>query len=179
MCTRCERYDLAVEPEDFQAVGMYLRECLLSLVASLRRRTIVTESGNRPQDANFIAWADLVVEQLCRGASNKELRQYLKGTAKDTWQLVNWLTHDRDANKTASSIAVHGTDTVIGHFVQILQRDKTDGTDHCPLCKSRQVRTHFDLTIGSDGEYYTACAVCEWSSHPDKIRTQSPMLNDV
>src|SRR5436309_9454333 len=33
-----DRLDEAVEAEDYQAVGVYLRECLLALVGSLRRR---------------------------------------------------------------------------------------------------------------------------------------------
>ena len=56
---------------------------------------------------------------------NKELRQHLKNTAKEAWQLVNWLTHDRSANRTASSIAIHSGQTVIGHFIQVLERQKT------------------------------------------------------
>jgi hypothetical protein len=162
-----KRLDVAVEAEDYQAVGVQLRECLLSLVATLRRRVVVTSDSGRPQDANFVAWAELLMDQLCQGSSNKELRQYLKGTARDTWQLVNWLTHDRGANKTAASIAVYGCDTVVGHFVQILERERTDRTEQCPLCGSRNVRTHFDISIGVDGDYYMTCGVCEWSSHPN------------
>jgi hypothetical protein len=160
------RYDVAVEAEDYQAVGMHLRECLLSLIGALRRRVTITGTGERPQDANFIAWSALLMDELCPGSSNKELRQYLKATAKDTWQLVNWLTHDRRANKTASSVAIHGCDTVVGHFMQVLTREQTDRTEQCPLCNSRKVRTHFDISIGPDGDYYMTCAVCEWSSHP-------------
>ena len=162
-----DRLDTAVEAEDYQSVGVHLRECLLSLVAALRRRVVVPPDRDRPQDANFVAWAEFLMEELCRGGSNKELRQYLKGTAKDTRQLVNWLTHDRSANRTAASIATHGCDTVVGHFVQILEREKTDRTEQCPLCSSRKVRTHFDISIGTDGDYYMTCGVCEWSNHPD------------
>jgi hypothetical protein len=161
-----DRLDVAVEAEDYQAVGVHLRECLLSLVGALRRGVVITPDADRPQDANFVAWTELLIDELCRGGSNKELRQYLKGTAKDTWQLVNWLTHDRNANKTAASIAVHGCDTVVGHLVQILEREKTDRTDQCPLCGSRKLRTHFDISIGADGDYFMTCGVCEWSSHP-------------
>jgi hypothetical protein len=161
-----DRFDIAVEAEDYQAVGMHLRECLISLVGALRRRVSIDSAVERPQDANFAAWVALLMDELCRGNSNKELRQYLKGVAKDTWQLVNWLTHDRSANKTAASIAIHGCDTVVGHFVQILEREKTDRTEQCPLCKSRRIRTHFDPSLQPDGEYYMTCAVCEWCSHP-------------
>jgi len=61
------------------------------------------------QKPDFYGWADLLMNQLCGGNSNKSLRQHLKKTAKETWQLVNWLTHARSANKTASSIAIHSS----------------------------------------------------------------------
>jgi hypothetical protein len=162
------RLDVAVEAEDYQAVGVHLRESLISLVGALRRRVAIPPDRERPQDANFVAWTELLIDQLCQGSSNKELRQYLKGTAKDTWQLVNWLTHDRAANKTAASITVHGCDTVVGHLVQLLERERTDRTEQCPRCKSRRVKTHFDISIGEDGDYFMTCAACEWSSHPDE-----------
>jgi hypothetical protein len=162
-----DRFDVAIEPEDYQAIGMELRECLISLVGALRRRVKVEPSGERPQDANFIAWAALLIDVVCDGNRNKELRQYLKGTAKDTWQLVNWLTHDRSANKTASSIAIHACDTVIGHYVNVFERERVDHTEQCPLCKSRNLRENFDPSLGSDGEYFASCGKCGWDSHPD------------
>lgn len=159
-------HDSALEAEDYQAVGMQLRECLITLVGVLRRRIEIRPDMERPQDANFISWSALLMDELCRGKNNKDLRQYLKNVAKETWQLVNWLTHDRSANKTASSIAIHACDTVVGHFVQILVRERTDHSEQCPLCKSRNIRTHFDISIKPDGDYYLTCGVCDWSSHP-------------
>jgi len=160
------RHDGAVEAEDYQAVGVQLRECLISLVGVLRRRIQIRPDMERPQDANFVAWSELLMNELCRGNSNKELRHHLKNTAKETWQLVNWLTHDRSANKMASSFAIRACDTVVGHFCQVLEREKTDRTEQCPLCKSRNIRTHFDISIEPDGDYYMTCGVCNWSSHP-------------
>jgi len=160
------RHDTAVEAEDYQAVGMLLRESLLSLITSVRRRTEIPANTEHPQDANFVAWTGVLLNQLSGGASNKELRQHLKSMAKEGWQLVNWLTHARDANRTASSIAVHSCQTVIGHFIQVLERKKTESTQRCPVCKSRNVRTHFDLSIPPDGDYYVSCGVCRWTSHP-------------
>jgi hypothetical protein len=161
-----KRHDEAVEAEDYQAVGMQLRECLISLIAAIRRRLELPPNTELPQDSNFIGWTTFMIDQCCPGSSHKELRQYLRGVTKDTWQLVNWLTHHRNANTTASSIAIHGCDTVVGHFIQILVRDKTDNVEKCPMCKSRDVRTHFDHTIEPDGEYYITCGVCNWTTHP-------------
>jgi hypothetical protein len=161
-----ERLERAIEPEDYQAIGMQLRECLLSLVVALRRRVTLPDDVERPQDANFVAWSELLMDHLCSGGSNKALRKYLKGVAQDTWQLANWLTHHRDASGTAASIAIHGCDTVVGHFVQILHREQAERVTHCPLCKSRNVRSHYDPYIPPDGDYYETCSVCRWSSHP-------------
>jgi hypothetical protein len=161
-----DRFDTAVEPEDYQAVGMQLRECLISLVGALRRRVKVNPAAERPQDGNFIAWSALLVDEVCPSSRNIELRQYLKGTARDTWQLVNWLTHDRSANKTAAGIAIHGCDTVIGHYVTVFERERVDQTEQCPLCNSRQIRQHFDPSLAADGDYFTSCGKCGWNSHP-------------
>ena len=161
-----ERHDRAIEAEDHQAVGMQLRECLISLVSAVRRRLEFLSGTELPQDANFVGWSALLIDKCCSGSSNDELRRYLKSTAKDTWQLVNWITHHRNASATASSIAIHACDTIVGHFIQMMVREKTDSLEQCPLCKSRNVRTHFDHTILPDGEYYMTCGVCNWSTHP-------------
>jgi len=171
------RHDSAVEAEDYQAVGMLLRESLISLIAALRRRTEIPTNVEHPQDANFIVWTDVLMNQLCGGGRNKELRQHLKNTAKEAWQLVNWLTHDRSASRTASSIAIHSCQTVIGHFIQVLERERTDSVNQCPVCKSRNVRTHFDISIQPDGDYYMSCGVCDWTNHPgeaDVAREDKP-----
>ncbi|MBK8814084.1 MAG: gamma-glutamylcyclotransferase [Methylococcaceae bacterium] len=162
-----KRHDNAIEAEDFQAVGMLLREGLISLIAALRRRTELSVDIERPQDANFNAWSAILMNQLCGGGSNKELRQHLKNTAKEAWQITNWLTHTRSANKTASSIAIHSCQTTIGHFLQLLEKNRTDKTENCPVCKSRDIRTHFDIAIHPDGDYYKSCGVCDWDSHPN------------
>lgn len=160
------KHDGAVEAEEYQSVGMLLRESLISLIAALRRRTELPADVERPQDANFIAWTEVLMNQLCGGGGNKELRQHLKNTAKECWQLVNWLTHTRSASQTASSIAIHSCQTTIGHFIQILERSRSEKAEQCPVCKSRDVRTHFDIAIPPDGEYYTSCGVCDWTDHP-------------
>jgi len=161
------KQESAVEAEDYQAVGMHLREGLISLVSAMRRRTEIPALVERPQAANFVVWSELLMNQLCGGGSDKELRQHLKNIAKETWQLVNWLTHERNANQTASSIAIHSCQTIIGHFIHILQRDRTDKTGQCPVCKSRNIRTHFDITIPPDGDYYVSCGECAWTNRPD------------
>lgn len=160
------RHDTAVEVEDFQAVGMLLRESLISLVQALRRRVALDEQIERPKDADFVGWSEILMNQLCSGGSNKELRQHLKKTAKESWQLANWLTHTRSATKTSSSIAKHSCQMIIGHYIQILEGCRTEKIGKCPVCKSANIRTHFDIAIQPDGDYYSSCGVCDWTDHP-------------
>jgi hypothetical protein len=96
----------------------------------------------------------------------KQLRQYMKTVSEKTWQLVNWLTHDRNADRTASSIAIEGCDMIVGHYVQLLMRDRADSTETCPQCLSRNIRTHFDIAIEPDGAYFDTCGACGWDNHP-------------
>jgi hypothetical protein len=161
-----DRYERAVEAEDYQAVGMQLRECLISLIGVMNRRLDLGEEAIRPKAADFKAWADLFIGHLCAGSSNKELRTYLKAAAEKTWALANWLTHHRNANDTACSIALQATDTLIGHFGQLTARKLTGDLHTCPLCASRNIRTHFDIEIDPDGAYFSTCGLCGWSDHP-------------
>lgn len=166
-----ELLDRAVEAEEFQAVGMQLRECLVSLVNAMQRHVALPAEVPPPKAADFIGWFDVLMNALAPGDSNRELRSYLKGAAKDTWQLVNWLTHARNANRTAATVAVHGCGTVIGHSIHMVMREQTDRAEKCPRCSSRDIRPHFDRTIGEDGAYFSSCGACGWDNHPGTSET--------
>jgi hypothetical protein len=156
----------AVEAVDFQAVAMQLRECLISLIAAVRRRTEVADDRKRPKDADVVGWNKLLVTQFCPGEKNDELRNYLTAITEKAWPLVNWLTHHRNANKSASLIAVDAVDTIVKHYVRLLSRERADQVDQCPRCKSRHIRTFFDIGIEPDGAYFETCGECGWDSHP-------------
>ncbi|MEH6676457.1 hypothetical protein [Phenylobacterium sp.] len=158
--------DRAVEAVDFQAVGMQLRECLISLMSAVRRRVDLPEDVDRPQDANVIGWGEVLLNHLCGGRSNKELRAHLKSANESTWQLVNWVTHHRNANKTSALIAIDSVDALVTQLAHLMSRERHDRTDECPKCHSRNVRTFYDDAIEPDGAYYEDCGQCEWTSHP-------------
>ena len=159
-------FDCAIEAEDYQAIGMQLRECLISLTTVLQRRVITSDETERPQQANFTGWVNVITDELCSGKKNKKIRQYIKATSTKLWQLVNWLTHERNANKTASMIAINDCEMIVEHYIRLLRMGRTDRWDTCPQCSSRNIRSHFDNFITPDGAYYETCEVFDWSSHP-------------
>lgn len=161
-----EALERAVEAVDFQTVGMHLRECMISLMAAARRRSEFPDGTEHPKDANVTAWAELIYNHYCPGGSNKDLRAYLKATTERCWQLVNWLTHHRNATKTSALIAKRAVETIVVHMANLLTRERWDRTDQCPRCESRRLRTYFDPEIEPDGAYFEDCSECEWDSHP-------------
>ena len=64
-----ETLDMAQEAEDFQAVGMKCRECLLELVRSLSRPGIVPSHEDPPQGSNFLAWLGFIANNVAAGTS--------------------------------------------------------------------------------------------------------------
>lgn len=161
-----KRHERAIEAEDYQAVGMQLRECLISLAGIMQRRIELKAKTQRPKRADFIGWSTVVIDHLCQGESNKELRRYMKNSSEKTWQLVSWLTHDRNANTTASAISIDGCDNLVAHYVQLMLKERFDKFAACPLCSSRNIRRHFDITIEPDGDYFDTCGACDWNNHP-------------
>lgn len=156
----------AIEAEEFQSAAMRLRECLITLVSAVRRRVELPAGGDFPKDADVPGWNELLINHFCPGEPNKVLRQYLKAVADRTWQLVNWLTRDRNANKTEAIIAAEAVSIQIGHFIQLVIRHRVDLTEMCPRCSSRDVRSYYDPAIERDGAYYERCRACDWSNHP-------------
>ncbi len=156
----------AIEAEEFQSAAMRLRECLIALIGAVRRQVELPATVDQPKSADVPGWNEVLVNHFCPGEPNKTLRQYLKAAADRTWQLVNWLTHDRDANKTEAIIAAEAVGVQIGHFIQLVIRDKVDLVASCPQCSSRDVRSYYDIEIAPDGDYYQRCRACDWSDHP-------------
>jgi hypothetical protein len=62
-----DRHDRAVEAEDYQAVGMQLRECLITLIAAMKRRVELPVGVDRPKEADFVGWSGALMNQLCGG----------------------------------------------------------------------------------------------------------------
>ena len=84
--TASDNLDRAKEVEDVQAVGMRLRETLLTLTERLRSlppNVVLPE-----QDGNFKAWAEVYAGILAPGSPSAKLRKALKAQSEhpgSTW----------------------------------------------------------------------------------------------
>lgn len=158
--------DRAIEPEQFQNVGMQSREMLLSLIDKAMEKAVIRLSDPSLKKADFIGRTEFFLNSVLPGSSNKDLRSHLKNSSKSTWQLVNWLTHSRTADSVSASIAAHSCDTVLGHFYQIVFRKPRDPVAECPQCASKNVRSFYDRDLTELGGYFNACRECDWTDRP-------------
>jgi hypothetical protein len=105
MVQASEAFDHADEAEEFQAVGMRCRECLLALVREVIDGSDLGDGDDLPKAADFSAWNDRLANNLAPGASAERVRGYLKTTADRAWQLVSWLTHAANAHKARCRVS--------------------------------------------------------------------------
>jgi hypothetical protein len=164
--------DAADEAEEFQAVGMRCRECLLEFVRALAADRMVPPGVPRPKRGDFIGWSELIAEALAPGESFKELRSYLKSTARGTWQLVSWLTHAVNATRLDGDVAVRGTETVLVAYSGARLRQERGGIDRCPECRSYRLRGEYRPDLDIDPPYLTACDGCGWVEQPDRAEAR-------
>ena len=141
------------EAEDFQAVGIRLRECLVSFGGEIADADLVPEGTTAPLGASVVEWSNLLADRLAPGTHGEQLRSYVKKLARETWDLVNKLTHDKKAGSYDAEIGV----AAVSHFLSTITaaRMRWDAGDpaRCGSCGS------YHLSAGT-------CLRCGWND-PD------------
>lgn len=156
----------ADEAEEFQAVGMRCREALLTFVRESRDAVTLAQGQEPPKAADFIHWAEAIADTIAPGKAVSRLRSYLKGTARDSWELVNWLTHHRSATYLDGVVAVSATAHVLDVFSMALVRHERGAPDRCPECGSYRVVSDYRPELGNESPYVTLCEACGWEDEP-------------
>jgi len=154
----------ADEAEDFQAVGVRCREALLSLIDLSADEGMVPEGSDAPKHGDFIHWSELVAETVASGSSAARIRAYLKKSAKVTWELVNWLTHAKDATPYHGNLAVEATSNVLGAYSSALLHYEDGPPQRCPKCSSYRVVADYR---SAENKYVALCAACGWEEPED------------
>jgi len=169
-----ESLDRAKEVEDFQAVGMRLRELLLTLTFSLSE-LIQTPDDTAAllKDADFKGLTNIYARSIAGGKSSEELRSLLRKTSEETWKYVNRLTHARNANEQDARIAISATHAIIEMFLQALIRVQRGMPERCPVCTSYRLQ----LVRSEDGDSWVKlCEACGSAAAADAppVDTRSP-----
>jgi hypothetical protein len=159
-----ESLDAADEAEEFQAVGMRCRECLIAMVRAITKPEMVPTGVDQPKAAAFILWSELIADAIASGASASEVRGYMKAMARSTWQLVSWLTHAGNAARYDAEMALDATHNTLAAFSMAVIRHERGTPDRCPQCTSYRLRSVHVPEIDLDPPYITQCEVCGWDN---------------
>lgn len=152
----------ADEAEEFQAVGLRCRECLLAFIRETAAEDMVPEGDDAPKRGDFVQWTALLAGAIAGGTSNKRLRGYLKSVAKSTWELVGWLTHAENATRLDGEMAVEATGHLLTVYSYALVRYERGEPERCPVCSSYRLTSDYRPEVGTGGAYVTLCESCGW-----------------
>jgi len=163
-----EAFDQADEAEEFQAVGMRCRECLLTLVRELRDESKIPEGDNLPKASDFPAWNERIADAVAAGGHAEHVRGYLKTTAERAWRLANWLTHASNASRADAELALSGVAHVVGNYATWVLRQKVGAPERCERCKSYRLTVDWRPDLG--GIYVPRCEACGAEKRPPSRR---------
>jgi hypothetical protein len=155
-----EAFDKADEAEEFQAVGMRCRECLLTLVRELIDGSDLSEGPDLPKAADFTGWNERIGNAVAPGASAEHVRGYLKTTGERAWRLANWLTHASNAARSDADLALRATHHVVENYALAVLRRTMDVPQRCERCRSYKVTVDWRPDLGPSGLYIARCEAC-------------------
>jgi len=153
---------LDTEAEEFQAVGVRCRECLIQLVRSLSQKSMVPEGQETPQRGNVISWCELIANTIAGGASAEHIRGHLKSISKSAWQLAGWLTHASNAGRYDAHFVLETTQSAITAFGGAALRFESGSPNRCPKCGSYSISIGYNADLNP--QYISSCERCDWST---------------
>ena len=143
------------ESEDFQAVGVRLRECLVTYATEIADPDLIPEGADSPRGADVVAWSNLLVDRLAPGSSSEELRSYVKKLARETWDLVNKLTHAKNAGSYDAEIGAAAVSHFLSSVTACRMRWVAGDPKRCESCGSYHLGAGICLRCGwVDCEYH-------------------------
>lgn len=152
----------AHEAEEFQAVGMQCRESMIAFMRAASEQVMLPPEVERPQAGNVKSWAEVLGNVVAPGDSNKEHRSYLKALARETWDLVNWVTHYTDASGYHAHLAHRATEHALTTWsIAIMVHDAGD-RPRCPICGSYRLHAEWESEGGLGVLQVLVCDKCGW-----------------
>jgi hypothetical protein len=163
----------AQEIEDYQAVGVRCRECLLRIIHAMQH-LVVAPDGSDLKASDFIGWSEVVADVSLAGGSQKARRRLLKSSARECWEFVNWLTHATDSHYNDVEAALEATDQALGLFTTACIRYVRAVPDSCPSCGSQRLAPERGSRSTEPDRIYErpVCGACGWRGKPLEIAAE-------
>jgi hypothetical protein len=164
-----EALEEAEEAEDFQAVGIRCRECLIAFIKETSDIPELPAGTTPPKEADFKSWIELLINTIASGKSNERRRAYMKGVANETWELTNWLTHGANSTAYDASLVIDATDWLLWTIFMAIGRFEEDHPQRCLKCRSYNVISNSIVEDGNKVVAFQSCSVCGWESEHQEV----------
>ena len=128
-----EAFDAADEFEEFQAIGLQCREALTTFVREIVDAGLLSDLAEPPKMADFVAWSEQVIGEGLRASPQTTFGGYLKAVCQKGWQLVNWVTHAKNATRDDAALALSATEHIIHELAGLVLKSNNKS--------SREVRS--------------------------------------
>lgn len=155
-----EAFDAADEAEEFQAIGLQCREALTTFIREIVDAGLLSDMADPPKTGDFVAWSEQVIGTRAAGQSAEYVRGYLKAVCQKGWQLVNWVTHAKNATRDDAALALSATEHMVGELTGLVLKALTNAQEKCGRCGSYRITVTWRPDEGESGEYVAACDVC-------------------
>jgi hypothetical protein len=155
-----EAFERADEAEEFQAVGMRCRECLLALVRELTQSSDLSDGDDLPKTGDFVAWNERIANAVAPGGTVEYVRGYLKTTAERAWRLANWLTHANNATRDDAELTLSATSHIVSNYASSVLKRRAGAPERCGRCKSYRIKVDWHPDLGETGLYIPRCDAC-------------------
>ncbi|WP_052688831.1 hypothetical protein [Williamsia herbipolensis] len=156
-----EAWAAARDTEDFQTVGVRLREAMIALVSDYADDDWVSDVTDRPQLANVKGWLEVFAGKL---STKRRQRAYLRGVWDRAWDLVVHLQHDSSAREPDAAIAFNAVEHALELFSHMRLYIERDSPVECPQCGSRRFSETTDWTDDERLEVWQECSACGYAT---------------
>lgn len=171
-----ESLDGGREAEDFQAVGVRLREAMVTYASEVADDALVRESVATPKAADVVGWTNLLIGDQAEGPSSKQLRSYATKLSRETWDYVNWLTHAKNAIAYDAHIGI----AAVSHFLSIITaiclRAAAAANSRCQSCGSYRMVAGDCMRCGWQDPDYVAPAPQQLTNEELDARLAEPCV---
>lgn len=155
----------AREAEDFQSVGVRLRESMVSYAGEVQDDRLVPDGVERPKSADVIGWTNLLTDHLAGGSSSGQLRSYVKKLGRETWDYVNKLTHAKNATRWDAEIGAAAVSHFLATITATTMRSAAGAQPRCADCGSYRVENG-------------RCVRCRWTDPSYEAPRQREITED-
>lgn len=171
-----ESLDSGREAEDFQALGVRLREAMVTYANEVADDALVPEGEIGPKAADVVGWTNLLIAHLAEGPSSKQLRSYATKLTRETWDYVNWLTHAKNAIAYDAHIGVAAVSHFLSTMTAVCLRAGTGARSRCESCGSYRMATGACMRCGWHDPNYLAPASRQLTEEQLAVRLAEPCV---